>query len=75
MELTAWETKVLEAIREISASGLPPTIGEIGEIAGLKSSKVLQLSIKSLQEKGYLRPKPKGRHRGIVLAQPLKTAA
>jgi SOS-response transcriptional repressor LexA len=75
VELTKWERLILEAIPECSQTGFPPTITEIGEAIGLRSWRVLRLSLKSLEDKGFLLPKPKGRHRGIVLASPPKIAA
>jgi len=75
MSLTKWERLILEVVPELSASGLPPTMTEIGEAIGLRSWGILRQNIQSLEQKGLLRPRPKGRHRGVMLAQPLQPAA
>jgi repressor LexA len=74
--LTARENQVLDAIREFVKTGLPPTMHEVREAIGLRSMSTVQAHLKSLQDKGYLRPRPKNRHRGIALTElAMKTAA
>ena len=76
MSLTEKEQLALDAIREISERGLPPTHIEVMAAIGSRSSRGTQVLIKSLRNKGYLMKWPNGKQcRALLLAPPLKTAA
>ena len=57
--LTARQQRVLEAIRDsIERRGYPPSIREIGEVAGLTSPSSVAHQLKTLEARGYLRRDP-----------------
>jgi len=48
---------------EIKTKGIPPSIREIGEVAGLSSTSSVHLNLQNLEKKGYIsRSKAKTRH-------------
>src|SRR5438067_7122916 len=54
-ELTARQKEVLEFIQEsISGRGYPPTLREIGERMGIRSTNGVNDHLKALEKKGYL---------------------
>ncbi len=49
--------------KEIRTKGIPPSIREIGEVAGLSSTSSVHLNLQNLEKKGYIsRSKAKTRH-------------
>ncbi|AGL01152.1 transcriptional repressor LexA [Desulfoscipio gibsoniae] len=55
-ELNAREKDVLQAIKDhISRHGYPPTVREIGQVVGLKSSSTVHSYIHKLENKGFIR--------------------
>ena len=60
--LTPRQLKILLAIKESTeANGFPPSMREIGELAGLASPASVSYQLKALEEKGFLKKDPKGR--------------
>ncbi len=58
-ELTTREKSILEFIRQkIWASGFPPTVREIGEAVGLRSTSTVHNYLKRLEFKGAIRKNP-----------------
>jgi len=55
-KLTARQARVLEAIREsIKETGYPPSVRELGEKLGLKSTATVHNHLRTLERKGYLK--------------------
>ena len=55
-KLTGRQQQVLEGIHKIAGEkGYPPTVREIGELLGLRSSCTVQRHLEALERKGYLR--------------------
>lgn len=55
-KLTGRQQQVLEGIHKIAGDkGYPPTVREIGELLGLRSSCTVQRHLEALERKGYLR--------------------
>ncbi len=55
-KLTGRQQQVLEAIHKIAnEKGYPPTVREIGELLGLRSSCTVQRHLEALERKGYVR--------------------
>lgn len=55
-ELTEQQAKVLEVIREsIRELGYPPSVRELGEKLGLKSTATVHTHLRNLERKGYLK--------------------
>lgn len=53
--LTEKETQMLGAIKTyIEENGYSPTVRELGEIVGLKSSSTVHNHLKKLETKGYI---------------------
>lgn len=52
-----------------ASKGYPPTIREIGEGVGLKSTSAVAFRLNSLRNAGLLRPWPKGQSRCYVPVQ------
>ena len=76
MSLTEKEQRALDAIRELSKSGFPPTIMEVANAIGSRSSRTTQVLIRSLRDKGYLKRWPNGKQcRSLLLAPQMKSAA
>ncbi|HHW18083.1 MAG TPA: transcriptional repressor LexA [Firmicutes bacterium] len=55
-KLTAQQAKVLEVIKEsIRETGYPPSVRELGEKLGLKSTATVHNHLRTLERKGYLK--------------------
>ncbi len=66
-KLTARQAEILEYLRdEIDRRGLPPTIREIGEEFGIRSTKGVEDHLAALERKGYIR-REKGKSRAIEI--------
>jgi repressor LexA len=64
------EEQVLEVVRAcVARRGYPPSIREIGDAVGLRSTSSVAYHLKALQEKGYLYRDP-GRPRTVELLPP-----
>ena len=63
-KLTKRQQIIFDFIKqEIKTKGIPPSIREIGEVAGLSSTSSVHLNLKNLEKKGYIsRSKAKTRH-------------
>lgn len=69
-DLTERQIKVLRFIeRTVSLSGYPPTIREIGNAFGIKSTNGVNDHLRALMRKGYL-AKEAGKSRTLTLIQP-----
>lgn len=69
-ELTPRQQQILDYIREkIKKSGYPPSVREIGEAVGLKSSSTVHAHLVQLEEKGHLRKDPT-KPRAIIPVEP-----
>jgi repressor LexA len=55
LDLTAKQKRVLEFIKERVRQNIPPTIREIGEHMGFKSTGTVRDYLKALESKGYLK--------------------
>ncbi len=75
MPLSDRQEQILQVIKAFAARGYAPRMEEIGAAVGIRSTFAVRHHIKALETKGYLRPRPKGQHRSIALAEPLKAAA
>ncbi|NEG70039.1 transcriptional repressor LexA [Bifidobacterium sp. BRDM6] len=68
--LTERQQKVMDAIRTLSAEhGFAPSLREIGQAAGLKSTSSVQHQLRVLEEKGYIRRDP-NKGRAIEIREP-----
>ena len=57
--LTSREEAIMECIRNnVRAKGYPPSVREIGEAVGLKSSSTVHGYLKRLEDKGYIKRDP-----------------
>jgi len=66
--LTSRQSEILEYVRsEIDGRGLPPTIREIGEEFGFRSTKAVEDHLAALERKGFIR-REKGKSRAIEIA-------
>ncbi|MEN6389875.1 MAG: helix-turn-helix domain-containing protein, partial [Syntrophomonas sp.] len=55
-DLNQRQTQILDYIKEkITPSGYPPSVREIGQAVGLKSSSTVHAYLLQLEEKGFLR--------------------
>ena len=64
------EEQVLQVVREgVARRGYPPSIREIGDAVGLRSTSSVAYHLKALQKKGYLHRDP-GRPRTVELLPP-----
>jgi len=55
-KLTPQQTRVLEVIRQsIRETGYPPSVRELGQRLGLKSTATVHSHLRTLERKGYLR--------------------
>ena len=63
--------KIVDFVRQFSQeNGYPPSIREIGEAVGLRSTASVSYHLQQLQEKGLLQsPSGKGRKRATVVSQ------
>ena len=52
--LNKTQEKIYDFLVERIQSGIPPSVREIGERVGLKSTSSVQVSLDSLEEKGYI---------------------
>lgn len=69
--LTDRQRAVLDHIRsKITEQGYAPTLREIGEALGMKSTNGVQDHVKALEKKGYIR-RTYGTARSIVLTEPV----
>lgn len=69
-ELTERQVKVLRFIeRSVSTTGYPPTIREIGNAFGIKSTNGVNDHLRALMRKGYL-AKEAGKSRTLTLLKP-----
>jgi repressor LexA len=70
MMLTSREEQVLQFVRAgVARHGYPPSIREIGDAVGLRSTSSVAYHLKALQKKGYLHRDP-GRPRTVELLPP-----
>ena len=68
--LSSREEQVLQIVRAgVARRGYPPSIREIGDAVGLRSTSSVAYHLKALQEKGYLYRDP-GRPRTVELLPP-----
>ncbi len=67
-KLTQRQQIIFDFIKsEIKTKGIPPSIREIGEVAGLSSTSSVHLNLQNLEKKGYIsRSKAKTRHIEIL---------
>lgn len=66
--LTARQAEILDYLRdEIDGRGLPPTIREIGEAFGIRSTKGVEDHLSALERKGFIR-RERGKSRAIEVA-------
>jgi repressor LexA len=66
--LTDRQSEILDYLRsEIDTRGLPPTIREIGEAFGIRSTKGVEDHLAALERKGFIR-REKGKSRAIEIA-------
>ena len=57
--ISAKQTEILEYIKEVTLSrGYPPTVREIGEAVGLKSSASVHAHLATLEKNGFIRRDP-----------------
>ena len=69
-KLTAMQQRIYDYIAAaIQEQGYPPSVREIGEAVGLKSSSSVHFHLKHLEEAGYIE-KGAGKGRAISLAHP-----
>lgn len=58
-DLTSRQQQILEMIREtVGERGYPPSVREIGEAVGLRSTSSVHAQLASLERRGYLRRDP-----------------
>jgi repressor LexA len=73
--LTARQQEMLDYIeRETSATGVPPSIRQIGAALGISSTNGVRLHLQALQKKGYIR-RSQRTSRGIVSLNRLSNTA
>ncbi|MBQ3888530.1 MAG: transcriptional repressor LexA, partial [Clostridia bacterium] len=48
------QTKIYEFLVERSMDGVPPTVREIGQAVGLKSTSSVQFNLDALEQAGYI---------------------
>jgi repressor LexA len=70
-ELDDIERRIVDVIRTATATGVPPSIREIGQAVGLHSPNSVFMRLKKLEAKGVVRRQPHGKRgvRVIELAQ------
>lgn len=57
--ISAKQTEILECIKNVTLSrGYPPTVREIGEAVGLRSSASVHAHLSTLEKNGYIRRDP-----------------
>ncbi|HHV43035.1 MAG TPA: helix-turn-helix domain-containing protein [Clostridiaceae bacterium] len=58
-KLTSRQASILKYIQKVNAErGYPPSVREIGEAVGLKSSSTVHTHLVNLEKKGYIRRDP-----------------
>jgi repressor LexA len=57
-DLTDNQQAILEFLKERSGSGVPPTVREICQAVGLRSTSSVQANLLALEEKGYIMRDP-----------------
>jgi SOS-response transcriptional repressor LexA len=67
LPLTARQRDVLNAIRESSAKGRAPTLEELCDLVGMRSTNAVRNHLVALQRKGFLKPRTKNKQRDIHL--------
>src|ERR1700753_2109642 len=68
--LTSREEQVLQVVRAgVARRGYPPSIREIGDAVGLRSTSSVAYHLKALEKKGYVHRDP-GRPRTVELLPP-----
>jgi len=66
--LTARQSEILNYLRDsIDSRGLPPTIREIGEAFGIRSTKGVEDHLAALERKGFIR-RERGKSRAIEIS-------
>ena len=48
------QRQILDYLRQTIGSGIPPTVREIGQAVGLRSTSSVQSNLEALEEKGYI---------------------
>lgn len=71
--LSERQRQILRFITDTQRAGWTPSVREIGEAVGLRSSAAVQKNLKSLERKGYIR-RLLGRARSIQLLKPLSAS-
>jgi repressor LexA len=72
--LTARQRAILETIHaHVDAHGYPPSVREIGDAVGLRSSSSVHAQLETLEEKGYLKRDP-AKPRALELGRDPDTA-
>jgi repressor LexA len=72
--LTARQRAILETIHaHVDAHGYPPSVREIGDAVGLRSSSSVHAQLETLEEKGYLKRDPT-KPRALELGRDPETA-
>ena len=66
--LNKTQQKILDYLKECASEGVPPTVREIGEAVGLKSTSSVHTNLVALEEMGYIR-RNDGLNRAIHLTQ------
>lgn len=56
--LSETQAKILEFLKERSGNGVPPTVREICQAVGLRSTSSVQANLDALEEKGYIMRDP-----------------
>ena len=73
--ITSRQKEVVRAIRELCASGRNPTLEEVAQRVGMRSTNSVRRHLSNLEAMGIVRPRAYNRHRQIALAESLKVAA
>ena len=73
--LTARQAEILEYLRaEVEGRGMPPTIREIGQEFGIRSTKGVEDHLAAIERKGYIR-RERGKSRAIELPSMFSSTA
>jgi len=75
MKLTNGQSRMVRAIQDLTARGQAPTLQELADYLGVRSSNSVRQHLVSLQLKGLLKPRPYGSHRTIALVAMEERAA
>lgn len=69
IRLTPRQLQIFEYVKtRLETDGVPPTIREIGEAVGLRSSSTVHIHLEAIKAKGYLEQGP-GQFRSLRLVQ------